>query len=118
MRLLKPANLLDVVHEVTAVYIFHHEVQAVLEEDSKWPISTGISRVPSGQQGIARRHDQTPESHQPPLAGSLFPVGGWGGVKGEGVCVTVSMQVSTGGTRAFFLVSNSKFMFICIDKDT
>lgn len=83
MRLLKPANLLDVVHEVTAVYVFHHEVQAVLEEDSKWPISTGISRVPSGQQGIARRHDQTPESHQPPLAGSLFPVGGGGG-GGEG----------------------------------
>lgn len=117
MRLLKPANLLDVVHEVTAVHVFHHEVQAVLEEDSKWPVSTGISQVPSGQQGIAGRRDQTPESHQlhRPALCSPWGVGGLGG---EGFCVTVSMQVSTGGTRAFFLISHSKFMFICIDKDT
>lgn len=48
MRLLKPANLLDVVHEVTTIHIFHHKVQAVLEEYSKWPISTSVPRVPSG----------------------------------------------------------------------
>lgn len=35
MRLLKPANLLDVVHEVTPVHILHHEVQAVLGEGSQ-----------------------------------------------------------------------------------
>lgn len=32
MRLLKPANLLDVVHEVAPVHVLHHKVQAVLEE--------------------------------------------------------------------------------------
>lgn len=32
MRLLEAADLLDVVHEVPAVHILHHEVQAVLGE--------------------------------------------------------------------------------------
>lgn len=37
MRFLKPANLLDVVHEVTPIHILHHKVQAVLGEESKEP---------------------------------------------------------------------------------
>lgn len=39
MRLLEPAHLLDVVHEVTAVHILHHEVQAILEETAKSKVS-------------------------------------------------------------------------------
>lgn len=31
MRLLELANLLDMVHKVSSIYILHHEVQSVLE---------------------------------------------------------------------------------------
>lgn len=40
MRLLEPAHLLDVVHEVPSIHILHDKVQAVLETDSKVKVST------------------------------------------------------------------------------
>lgn len=39
VRLLEPADLLDVVHEVPAVHILHHEVQAVLEGQADGGVS-------------------------------------------------------------------------------
>lgn len=35
MRLLKLADLLDLVHEVTSVDILHDEIQSVLADDNK-----------------------------------------------------------------------------------
>jgi hypothetical protein len=39
MGLLEPANLLDVVHEVTPIHILHHKVQAVLQTEKRAKIS-------------------------------------------------------------------------------
>lgn len=71
MRLLKPANLLDVVHEVTPVDILHHKVQAVLEEESKEQNQhLAASWGPSGEQGAAGIYDQ---NHQDPMTGPYSP---------------------------------------------
>lgn len=62
MRLLEPAYLLDVVHEVTAVHILHHEVQAILGGDSKEQSQpSGVSWAPDGERVIAEIYDPNPQ---------------------------------------------------------
>lgn len=96
MRLLKPANLLDVVHEVTPIHVLHHKVQAVLGEEGKrqhqHPV---ISGVPYGQQGIVGfMVKSTRALWQAPICQACcFPKGS--------ICTTGSMQVSIGGARTF-----------------
>lgn len=62
VRLLEPAHLLDVVHEVTTIHILHHEVQAILGGDSKEQSQpSGVSWAPDGEQVIAEIYDPNPQ---------------------------------------------------------
>lgn len=71
MRLLKAADLLDVVHEVPAVHILHHEVQAVLEESKADGMSAFCSFPgPGAELGRAGICDP---NHQDAMTGPWCP---------------------------------------------
>lgn len=83
MWLFKPANLLDLVHQVPTIHIFHHKIQAILKEGSKQLAAELL------EQGICRGQNYRLRQLAAPVC--TFP---------GNLIITISLPGDAGGARA------------------
>lgn len=96
MWLFKPANLLDLVHQVPTIHVFHHKIQAILKEGSK-QLAAELS-----EQGICRGQNYRPRQLAAPVC--TFP---------GNLIITISLPGSAGGARAHAESLRQMYQSLC-----